>query len=60
MAVPAADAAHLVVAEKVLLPAMHAPSRRAAKSNKAKAARKAKSAVTPPKKAKRAPKRRGR
>lgn len=57
MAVPAADAAHLVVAEKELLPAMLVHSARAAKPKGTGGAKKAKPAATPRKKAKTAPKR---
>jgi len=56
MAVPA-DAGHLVVAEKELLPAMLVQSARPAKPKKTGGAKKAKSAVTPRKKGKVAPKR---
>jgi hypothetical protein len=57
MAVPAADAAHLVVAEKELLPEMLVQSARPAKPKRTGGAKKAKSAATPRKKAKKAPKR---
>ncbi len=57
MAVPAADAPHLVVAEKELLPAMLVSSGRPAKPKKTGGTKTKKSAVTPRKKAKTAPKR---
>jgi hypothetical protein len=56
MAVPAANAAHLVVAEKELLPAMLVQSAGPAQP-KTSGAKKAKSAATPREKAKTAPKR---
>jgi hypothetical protein len=59
MAVPAADAAHAVVAEKELLPAMIVQSARRAKPKKTGGTKKAKSAVKPRKKAKAAPNRSG-
>jgi hypothetical protein len=52
MAVPAADAAHLVVAEKELLPAMLVSRGRRAKPKKTGGTKTTKSAVTPRKKAK--------
>ena len=57
MAVPAANAAHLVVAEKEFLPAMLVQSTRPAKPKKTGGAKKEKSAVTPRKKGKSSPKR---
>jgi hypothetical protein len=57
MAVPAADAAHLVVAEKELLPAMLVQGARPAKPKWTGGAKKAKSATTPRKRTKTAAKR---
>jgi len=56
MAVPAADAAHLIVAEEEVLPPMLAQSARPAKPKKTGGAKKAMSTVTPRKKSKTAPK----